>query len=396
MNRFEFGLAEPSDDAVLRNLMAATPSGGKVVVSFRREPSYFDAAVVEGPFRQTIVARDRESGCVAAVGDRSVRQRFVNGVPTPIGFLSNLRILPQYRNQSILARGFRHLRCLHRDGRARLYLSTIAKGNQVAASALTTGRACLPRYHYAGDYHTAVIPLRKNPPLKKGGRGDSNPSREDQIPCYPPFSKGEAGRNGVFVREAKPEDVSRLIEFLNQSGQVRQFFPVYGVADFFSASGSFRDLRESDILLTFRGSEIVGTLACWNQIAFRQTVVESYSTAVSWVRPLVNSWAQLRGAVTLPKAGEPFRFVSGALPLVKNDDPQIFEPLLQAARSNVSDPRAEYLLIGLHERDPLRPVVEKYQTTIYSVGVYYVCWEEGESLRAQLDDRPPYLELGCL
>lgn len=396
MSRFDFGLAEPSDDEALRDLMGATPSGGAVVVSFRREPSYFDAVVVEGPFRQTIVARDHDRGCVAAVGNRSVRQRFVNGVATPIGFLSNLRILPQYRNQSILARGYRHLRCLHRDGRTQLYLTTIAKGNDAAVSALTSGRAGLPRYHYAGEYHTAVIPLRKNPPSKKPGRRDFLPAHGDQPPLNPPFPKEEAKTNHLLVRAAVREDLLPLLEFLHNSGPARQFFPVHSAHEFFNPSATFRDLSAGDILLAFRGTELVGTLACWNQILFRQTVVESYSTAVSWVRPLVNSWAQYRGGVTLPKAGEPFRFVSGALPLVKGDDPVVFMSLLEAACSNVSDPRAEYILIGLHESDPLRPVVAKYQATVYTVGVYYVCWEDGEAFRELLDDRPPYLELGCL
>lgn len=370
MSRFEFGLAEAADDAALRELMAATPSGGAVVVSYRREPSYFEAAVVEGGFRQTIVARDCENGCIAAVGNRSVRQRFVNGAPTPIGFLSNLRILPRYRNQSILARGYRHLRCLHRDHRTQLYLTTIAKGNDAAVSALTNRRAGLPRYHYAGDYHTAVIPLGMK-------------------------AKG-AQRTLAKIRPAKFSDLPQVLGFLDKHGSRRQFFPTYTAEDFFNPSGTFRDLAAGDILLAFCGTELVGTLACWNQISFRQTVVQSYSAPVSRVRPLVNGWAQLRGGVTLPKAGEPFRFVSGALPLVKDVDAEVFAALLQAACSRPSDAQAAYLLIGLHERDPLRPLVERYQATTYTVGLYYVCWEDGESVREQLDDRVPYLELGCL
>lgn len=369
MSRFEFAVAERADDADLRALMAATPSGGKVSVSFRREPSYFDAAVVEGEFRQTLVAKDREHGRVVALGNRSARQRFVNGVAKPIGFLSNLRILPDYRSLSILARGYRHLRHLHKDGRTLLYLTTIAEGNEAALSTLTSGRAGLPKYHYAGDYHTAVIPLGK----------------------LGPFPKGEE----IQIRQATANDFFTVLEFFDIVGPRRQFFPLYSGKDFFNPSGTFRNMAAEDILLAFRGSEIVGALACWNQLGFRQTIVESYGAGISWVRPLVNGWATLRGGVTLPKVGAPLRFVSAALPLTKDDDPEIFAALLQAACARAND-GAEYLLLGLHERDPLSAVAARYRSAVYTARLYYVCWEDGESLRQTVDDRPPYLELGCL
>ena len=46
MGRYELSLATPEDDAELRAILAATPMPGRIAVSFRREPSFFDAAVV--------------------------------------------------------------------------------------------------------------------------------------------------------------------------------------------------------------------------------------------------------------------------------------------------------------------------------------------------------------
>src|SRR5262245_46354938 len=159
MSRFHMDLATRCDDAELRRLLASTPMPGAVTVSFRREPSFFEAAAVDGEFSQTVVARDCEEACIAGFGTRSIRQRYVNGVPTAIGYLSGLRLLPQYRNQGLLARGFRFFRQLHQDGRAQLYLTTIGADNATALDALTSGRAGLPRYHFAGVYQTAVIPM---------------------------------------------------------------------------------------------------------------------------------------------------------------------------------------------------------------------------------------------
>lgn len=371
MSRFRMELADDCDDTALRRVLASTPMPGAVSVSFRREPSFFDAAVVDGGFNQTVVARDCEEGRIAGFGTRSVRQRYVNGLPMAIGYLSGLRLLPQYRNHGLLARGFRFFSQLHRDGRAQLYLTTIAADNGTALAALTSGRAGLPCYHCAGVYHTAVIPL-----VCDGDRmSDVEPSFE--------------------IRSATDNDLTAVIGFLRAAGPSRQFFPCYEKTDFFNPEGTFRDLKAQDLLVAICNGTVIGTLACWDQSAFRQVVVESYGSAIGWARPLYNGWAALRKQSKLPQPGRPFRFVSAALPIVLNDEPVVFCALLNAAIKMAAE-RYEYLLIGMHERDPLLPMVNARQATEYLTNLYYVCWPDGEPLRQQIDDRPPYLELGCL
>src|SRR5262245_57528226 len=106
-------LATREDDEQLRAILAATPMPGRVAVSFRREPSFFDAAVVEGPFHQVAACQDSQAGRIIGFGCRSVRPRYVNGVPTPVGYLSGLRLLREYRSLGLLARGYRFFRELH-------------------------------------------------------------------------------------------------------------------------------------------------------------------------------------------------------------------------------------------------------------------------------------------
>src|SRR5438874_318094 len=122
MSQFRFELATPDHDAELRHVLAATPMPGLVSVSYRREPSYFGAAVVSGGFHQVLMVRDAEADRVAGFVSRSARPMLVNGQPEPIGYLSALRALPEYRSRGLLARGIAHLRRLHEDGRAKLYL----------------------------------------------------------------------------------------------------------------------------------------------------------------------------------------------------------------------------------------------------------------------------------
>jgi hypothetical protein len=291
----------------------------------------------------------------------------------PVGYLSSLRVLPAYRNLGLIARGYAYFRQLHADGRTPLYLTTIAEGNDLALSVLTSGRAGLPPYHDAGRYFTLLLPAT-------GGR--------------------QNGRNGnligATVRPASSADMPNVLAFLQANGRRRQFFPKYASDDFLHPQGTFRDLRADDLLLAIRDGRIVGTLGVWDQRGFRQSVVERYSPRWQWMRPFYNSWARLRSRPPLPPVGRPLDYVIGAVPVIADDNAAVFNVLIDAGRSRAENMAAGHLLIGLHEGDPLLPTLRSQAIASYATRLYCVCWEDGETLRQALDGRVPYLELGTL
>jgi hypothetical protein len=83
------------------------------------------------------------------------------------------------------------------------------------------------------------------------------------------------------------------------------------------------------------------------------------------------------------------------LPVVHRDDPLVFGALVDAMRARAAG-RHSYLMLGLHESDPLLGAARHWRATWYTTRLYLVCWDNGEALRSGLDGRPPYLELGCL
>lgn len=373
MSRYRFDLATEADDADLRRVLAETPMPGRISVSFRREPSYFSAAEVDGRVRQVVAARDLDSGRIVGFGSRSVTQRYVNGLPTPIGYLSSLRLLAEHRNRGLVARGYAYFRRLHADGRAPLYLTTIADGNVLALTLLTSARAGLPRYHPAGRFLTAAIPWPKNPPRAPGAAGESSRCQ---------------------VRMAMMADRPAVLDFFHRVGPRRQFFPCYGPDDLFTPGGALRGLLPHDVVLAIRDGVIVGTLATWDQSGFRQMVVHGYEPPLRWVRPVYNAWARWSGGTRLPGPGDAFRYRYAAVPLVEDDDPAVFAELLDAILTR--DGKCDYLLIGLHQSDPLLSVVRRRRATWYTTHLFHVSWDDGEPVRQSLDDRPPYLELGSL
>ncbi|MCY2930527.1 MAG: hypothetical protein NTV86_13715 [Planctomycetota bacterium] len=369
MSRFIVELATPADEAELRRILAAGPTPGAISVAFLREPNYFGDPASAGEFRQVIVIRDNDNGSIAGMGCRSIRLCSVNGRWMPVGYLSNLRLLPPVRGQGLLARGYEFLRELHADGRTAFYLSTIAADNQAAIAALTVHRAGLPAYHFAGQYVTTVLPL---------GRSQRQPA------------------SGVQIRPAGPDDMPDVLRVLTASGPGRQFFPCYQASDFGPDARTFLNLRSEDIFLAFRRQQLVGLLAAWDQYAFRQNVVHSYHGPLRALRPLYNAWAGLTGRPRLPQPGQPLRSLVAALPVVADDDPRTAAALLDAAMDARRGQGWDYLLVGLHESDPLLRALHARRGRRYVTNLYVVCWPDGESLHRWLDARPPYLELGTL
>lgn len=360
---YRFELATPADDADLRHILSATPMGGTVSLAFAREPSFFAAEAVEGQVRQVVAARDVHAGRLVGFGCRCLRNLHVNGKPRQIGYLSTLRLLPEHRNRGLVARGYAFFRALHRDGLAPFYLTTIADGNEQALGLLTSGRAGLPTYHFAGEYHTLAIPPRHSS-VKR--------------------------RNTIEVRRATVGDLSHLADFLNCEGSRRQFFPRVESADF-AAGGLFHGLRLEQIWLAERNGELVGTLGAWDQSAYRQTIVQGFRGPIRWLRPAYNAWAWCRGLPRLPRPGQPFAYITGAIPVIKGDDQEVLASLIDAAARG-----DRHLLLGLHIEDPLLPTARRLAAAVYITRLYIVCWNDGEAVRQALDERVPYLELGTL
>ncbi|MDP7275637.1 MAG: hypothetical protein QF363_09170, partial [Planctomycetaceae bacterium] len=72
------------------------------------------------------------------------------------------------------------------------------------------------------------------------------------------------------------------------------------------------------------------------------------------------------------------------------------QPLISAARRQLRLRNIDFLLVGLHERDPLLGTARKIATHEYCTHLFLACWADGETLVNLLDDRPVHLELGCL
>jgi hypothetical protein len=366
--RLLFQLATHADDLALRQLLQNIRMDGIISVSFRREPNYFAAHDCEGHFVQVITARDSSTGQVVGMGSRSVRERYFAGCSRNIGYLSGLRIHPQFRRGTMLARGYKFLKELDQDHKADFYVTTIAVENKPATEALLGGRADLPFYKKLGRLNTWIVPKRKK---------NIKPSAN------------------VTIRPIDDNDTQELMSLLEKVSQVRDLLPCYKEPDFRFPSTVFAGMQKGDLLGMWIDGVLVGTLGVWDQRAMKQVVVEEYGWWLSWLRPFYNVWAGLSGRVRFPRPGDCLPLVTGALPVALGKGVDVYGDLVDAVASHLPDD-ADALMIGLTENDPLTEAVRDRAIQKYQTDIFAVSWDSDCVETVMQSKRVPYLELGTL
>jgi len=369
MSTLRFELASEPDDADLRRLLRENPIPGSLSLSFEREPCYFNASVVEGPFHQTIVARELYSGTVIAFGNRSVRPLYVNGQVQDIGYMSQLRVNPAYGKGMYLARGlaggFRKYHELHEDGRAPFYLMSVIEDNLPARRLLTSG---LPEYPRAREYTRmftyAVYPIRRK--------------RDLPMPSSMQIIRGDETYAGAIV------------DCLHRNNAHKQFAPYWTPDSLFHSNFS-----PTDFFLAIEGDYVLGCLACWNQSAFKQTVVRGYSGALRRWRKTLNFVSRFGFVPYLPEPNTPLRHSYACHLAIDHDERVVFEALLRKIYNYNLEQNYSYFMIGLAESNPLRDVVEAYRPLTYISQIYLVNWDD-DDLLAKIDGPIPGLEIALL
>jgi hypothetical protein len=361
-SRFDIALATPTDDDELRELLRNTPVPGPIRVTFEREPSFFDSCRIRGDFFQACLGRDRRTGKIIGLGTRSVAPGFINGEPTPLGYLSDLRLEQPYRGGTLIARGYRFLQQLHEDCRTRLYTTVIFSENHAALTTIASGRAGLPRYHDQGTIHSPGINIRRAEPAIDAG-------------CE--IIRGSA--------DLLPD----VVECLNRNNFRRQFAPVHTVQMF---RDRWRNFRIEDFHVAVRGTSVVGVVGCWDQSAFKQTRVAGYGSRLRWMVPLANILRPATRVPRYPKAGEEVPYFYLSFIAIDDNNLQVFRALLRSAYNVAVGTGYLYAILALHERDPLLPALRDYSLTPFLGRLFCVTFDDGEDLVRELDRRVPYLE----
>lgn len=362
---FRFELATTADDEGLRSVLRESPMTGEVSLLFLREPSFFEAEKAGNIESQVIAYVHQVTREVAGFGVRSIRSLFVDGQPRRIGYLSALRSVASVRGSGALVHGYEYLRDLHRDRKVPYYITTLFDDNVVAKHALASGRTGLPLYIPHARIITYLIPLRH--------RVRHCPDAE------------------ICGREMLPQAVSCV----NDWNRRHQFAPVYDVNDILGNTSLLLGFSSRNLYVYSDGHNVLATLGIWDQNAYKQTMVASYSPRLRLVRPLYNLLAALRGQPSLPKAGERMKFLYACLISAVDNNKEAFEHVLRRALYDWSGVGYDYLCVGLCERHPLEVLVRSLAVRTISSTIYVVHWRD-EEVELPCKDIFSHLEIATL
>lgn len=363
-----FEQATSGHEPALRQLMRTSVMPGTFRLAYAREPDLALSLGVEGTSHQVLAALEGDQ--VVGMGVRALRPAWVNGQACELGYLGGLRSLERVRGGLGLAKGYRFLRDLHRDGRTPGYLTTILEGNAGARALLTSHRAGMPHYLDLGRYtaHAVLLDRRRNPPKLPAGTEIVHP------PAVP---------------------LDAVLAFLDEESRRRQFGPIYGSG--LEPAAYYRDFRAEDFYVALRGGTIVGVAGVWDQRAYKQTLVDGYGGWVRPLRPLANRILGVLGYAALPEPGAALAQLSLAFIGIRGDDPAILAYLLEAIHRDHREAGFHSLLVGFHERDPLRAALRPFLAIPYHARLCWVGWEEDLAFFRSLEPhRIPTLELARL
>ncbi|HKS83191.1 MAG TPA: hypothetical protein VJR23_16930 [Candidatus Acidoferrales bacterium] len=361
-------LARESDDAAIRAMCRRQAMPGRVRVTFEREPEYSLGCRAAGEDCQILVARAAGNGEIAGVACRSARRVFVNGCEMRLGYLSQLRIAPRFQGRWLVSRGFRILREIQETDPLPAYLMAIVEGNREATGVLVQNRRRgFPAFHPVAEFRTLAISIS---------------SKRFAAPC------------DAAIARAEDRDAAEIAWFLCREGGRRHFFPAH-------SESSLRELAEfglriEDFFIARHEGEISGVMALWDQSAFKQTVVQSYSGWLGAAAAIYNWSAIWMRRTALPRPGEKLRSAYAAFACIANDDEAVFTSLFHEIRECARRRNVDFVLLGMDVRDSLFAAARRFKHIAYPSRLYLAEWPDGGIFYERLDDRPVYADIATL
>ena len=357
MERIDFRLADSQDNEGILRLLHSMTMPGEIELLYKKSPDFFHAAEIQGFAHQALVAC-REDGEIVALGTRSLKHVYVNGIPQVIGYLGDLRISPHARHLHILANGYAEMGRLMTDGRALLHLTTIVEGNRNAKAALTwkNRHRSIPTYHDLGRIDTSFV--------------------------FPVLWKHR--RHSCQIRRGCKDNLPEIVDFLRHIAVTRQFYPVY-TCDFFQ---NLRDFQPENFYLAYQNNRLVGVTALWDQTGFKQMTVKKYNGKMALFKRFLGR--------ILPDEETEISHAYLSFIAIQDDDPDIFGTLLSHIYNDVRHSGIRYFIVGFHERDPLGKAMKGYPKLTYQSRLYAADYKEDAEIQALLDPRIPYVEIATL
>ena len=343
--------ARPEDDAARRALLASVAMDADLALSIRRAPTVDAMYALHASEWDSWVVADDE-GRVEGMGSVLVRDGWLDGRLTKVGYLGDLRLSGRAEGRQLLDRAYGPILEAARDRHGCEYwLTAIIASNARARRALTVQterslRRGRPRYTLLREFDIRSLHLV----LPRRGEGSA-----------------------VAVRRATELDIAAIAALLDDDARSRPFGYPMPERELRRRLATWPGLRiDSFHLAEDRAGKIVGVVAPWDASPVKETVVAGYGGAMKRVRLLHDLAALALGRPRLPAPGNPFRYQYLTHLAVPSADPAILRALLASAYDVARRERFHFLSACAPLGDALDAAYAGYAATNLRAQLYLV------------------------
>jgi GNAT superfamily N-acetyltransferase len=317
--------AVEGDNETLLALTRSTPMAGSISLRIHRDPDFFALLRLRGEGKVYVAVREREViGCISA----ALRTAYVSGVPETVAYVGDMKVHPRFSGTRIALRLIQTLEAHLRSVGIDLCFSVVADGNQ-RVMPLFEGRLGIPRWASLGRFLV-----------------------DELIPS--PF----LGRSRQHcIESAEAADLPAIAMLLDHFQRSRQFAPQLSKDDLARTLSGQREEPFSKMLVARNRGSIVATLSLHDTREVKRNVLIDASASLRCALALLRIAAAPLPGFRVPRIGEPLRVLYARFVACEEGHGQALQALVAMARAEAFRRRFTFLVIGLHERDPLRSLV---------------------------------------
>ena len=356
------------DDAALRAIAASCPMEGDITLRITRDPGFFQLNQLEGSQWRLGVAEvdGHVVGCVMA----AERSAYLYGVERRTLYAGDLKVHPTMRGTGVADALSKWVaRELFDMGGANAPILLTILGGNSAMERRTSGRGGMPNFARFATIRAFSIPL-----------------------LFPRAFRERALR----VSTATARDIEEMVELWRRVAPTRQLAPVL-VAETFErwiANAPGLDISSYRVARDASG-RIVGFMAWWDQVTFKQSRVLRYSPRLRVARALLNGAAAVTRGTPLPEAGELLRYCTAFNICVPADSTEVLRALVRSSYAELRDARYAFATVGLDVRDPLCAALSELFAQPTDVNAF-ICSPSGDYSGPSLADRPLHDEIALV
>ena len=329
-NRYTLEFAEDKDnDGIIKVFESRYFSGG-ISVKYLRNPNPLASFSADGDEAKNMIIRDNEFNKIIAVGGAVIRDEYVNESIIKCGYLTGLKIIPEYQKKIIfIAKAYQFL--YEHISECEYFYTTILDDNKNAIAMHEKGHKNMPEYKYMGHYTTY---------------------------CF------HGGKRLLELEKNNLSGFENIMKtyFCNMSfSPVNYNYPGFGNKNFYCVRNN---------------SEIIACCFVGNQQNTKQYHMCSYSGIY---KLLSHMPTRLFGYPSFPRPNSNINFGILSYLYIKNNDVRLCSDFL---RSVVFDAGFSLLIWGGFENNPLCNTMDRMKVVKYGSRLYSVSWDKRASYTA--------------